>query len=426
MSDKELALPSFQVSGKSSESFLDRWAHSVVMGLARNFRRNPFIMVFPDGSQRTFGATSWNGPIPHLFIRHPRFFRKVLLAGEIGFGEAYVEGLWATDDLPAMLSALILNFESIPGMADTKARSVSFNLLHGLNRLSHWKRRNTKSNSLRNISEHYDLSNDFYSLWLDETWTYSSARFEKGYQQDLRSAQEAKYRSLCENLKLQAGMKILEIGCGWGGFALYAARNFGVHVTAITISEAQYSQALERVRDSGLEDRIDVRIADYRDIRGKFDAIVSIEMIEAVGHDFLHSYFQQCHQLLNSAGRLGLQVILCPDSRYEKMRRSSDWIKKHIFPGGQLPSVRAILQAVNQTGDLSLQEMDSFGSDYAETLRRWRAKFNEKSQQVLQLGFPEDFLHKWNYYLCYCEAAFDTRNLTVSQLVFTRPNNLSF
>jgi len=309
-------------------------------------------------------------------------------------------------------------------MSGSRYKAAAFHALKLLNRFAHWRRRNTPRNSRRNISEHYDLSNDFYSLWLDETMTYSSAWFQG--EESLRSAQENKYHRLCEKLRLEPGMEVLEIGCGWGGFSIYAAHNFGVRITAITISEAQYDKARKRVSEEGLDGQVEILLCDYRDVRGQFDAIASIEMLEAVGHEFLKSFFKQCHRLLKPTGRVGLQVIICPDSRYEAMRKSVDWIKKHIFPGGQLPSVKALVDSVNATGDLYLQHLESFGLHYARTLELWRERFNRQRDAVMAMGFDETFLRKWNYYLAYCEAAFATRNINVSQMILSRPNNTEF
>jgi len=309
-------------------------------------------------------------------------------------------------------------------MSGSRSQALLFNSLKALNHFAHWRCRNTRHNSRRNSRKHYDLGNDFYSLWLDDTLTYSSAWFEGA--DSLEQAQENKYRRLCQKLRLGPGMRVLEIGCGWGGFAIHAARHFGVQVTAITISPAQHAKAVERVRAAGLEDRVEVLLRDYREVRGQFDAIASIEMLEAVGHAFLRTYFAQCHRLLKPTGRVGLQVIICPDSRYDAMRRSADWIKKHIFPGGQLPSIKALVDSACSTGDLYLQHLENFGLHYARTLNLWRERFNLQSRAVMALGFDERFLRKWNYYLAYCEAAFATRNINVAQMILSRPNNTAF
>jgi cyclopropane-fatty-acyl-phospholipid synthase len=404
--------------------WFDRIASGAVLSILGRFDRSPIRVQLPDGSCRLVGSPGGEKPAAVLNIRHPRFFRRILLSGEIGFGEGYMEGDWSTPDLPLLISALIENLEHIPGMSGSSSKALAFHALRAFNRLAHWHRRNTRRNSRRNIHEHYDLSNDFYALWLDETMTYSSAWFGEG--DGLREAQENKYRRLCEKLRLQPGMRVLEIGCGWGGFSIHAARHFGVNMTAITISEAQFEQARQRVREAGMEQQVEVLLQDYRDVEGCFDAIASIEMLEAVGHQFLNTYFSRCHHLLKPDGRVGLQVIVCPDSRYDAMRRSVDWIKKHVFPGGQLPSIKALIDSANATGDLYLQHLENFGLHYARTLQAWRERFNQQREAVMALGFDDAFLRKWNYYLAYCEAAFTTRNINVAQMILVRPNNTAF
>lgn len=399
----------------------DSWSRRRVFGILRSFSEDALEIQLPDGSTRSFGGDSRDDEPARIEVRHERCFRRILTAGEIGFGEGYVEGDWETPDIARVIRFFIRNIENNPGLSGSRRKRLFFNLLATGNRFGHWLRRNTRRNSRVNISEHYDLSNAFYGLWLDSTWSYSSAYFESP-SQPLAAAQEAKYQRLAERLDLRPGQRVLEIGCGWGGCALHLARHFGVHVTGITISREQYELATERVRQAGLEEQVEIRFCDYRDVHGQFDAIVSIEMLEAVGHDFLPRYFKQCHRLLKRTGQLGLQVILSPDSRYAEGRKSADWIKKHIFPGGQLPSVGAINAAINRTGDLSLQHLESFGNHYATTLRTWRARFNGQLDKVRELGFDTSFVRKWNYYLSYCEAAFSTANINVAQFVYARPN----
>ena len=402
----------------------DRVARKTVLSILRGFSGDPLTIRYPEGTEETVGEVAGDKHPAVLDISSHGFFKRVLWHGEIGFGEGYMEGDWTTPDLPHLLATLINNLDSIPEMSGNEQKSLKFHLLSSLNKFAHWRRRNTRSNSRRNIQEHYDLSNDFYKLWLDETMTYSSAWFRD--QESLEEAQKNKYQRLCEKLRLKPGMRVLEIGCGWGGFSLYAARNYGVNITAITISKAQQEIARQRVKEAGLEEMIDVRLVDYRDVKGDFDAIASIEMLEAVGHEYLKTFFRQCHALLKPEGRVGLQVIVCPDSRYKMMRRSVDWIKKHIFPGGQLPSIKALLDSANSTGDLYLQHLENFGLHYARTLEIWRDQFNEQKEAVSSLGFDDRFMRKWNYYLAYCQAAFATRNINVSQMILTRPNNTGF
>jgi len=405
--------------------FVDKTCRKIVMRLLERFSKGRLEITFPDGERRLYGNPECADKPAQLYIHHPSFYRNIVLHGEIGFGESYVGGGWSTPDLPRVIESLIANLEAIPGMSGSKASALAINLLQVVNRFNHFLRRNTVRNSKRNIAAHYDLSNDFYSLWLDQTWTYSSAWFKQDTD-SLESAQSEKYDRLCQRLQLAPGMQILEIGCGWGGFAIHAARHYNVSVTAITISKEQFSKATQRIAEAGLEDKISVQLIDYRAVHGAYDAIVSIEMLEAVGHEFLPAFFKQCHRLLKPDGRLGLQVIVCPDARYDSMRRSTDWIKKHIFPGGQLPSIKALIDAIHDTGDLYLHHLESFGLHYARTLRLWRERFNDRIEDVCALGFDEPFVRKWNYYLAYCEAAFTSRNINVSQFVFSRPNSKGY
>lgn len=424
MSSANLEERTLVATAPAPPSALDRLARRMVISMAERFDRSALRLHLPEGGELVFGRPRPDRPPLDIYIHRHAFFRRILLDGEIGFGEGYMEGDWSTNDLTGVLAYFIENLEYIPSMSGSRIRTFGFHLLRAYNKFAHWRRRNTRNNSRRNIREHYDLSNDFYALWLDETMTYSSAWFDG--EEDLQLAQRSKYDRLCRKLKLEPGMEVLEIGCGWGGFSIHAARHYGVRMTAITISEAQYEKACQRIVEEKLEDQVTVRLCDYRDVEGQFDAIASIEMLEAVGHTFLKTYFDKCHDLLKPSGRLGLQVINCPDSRYDAMRRSVDWIKKHIFPGGQLPSIKALIDSVHATGDLYLHHLESFGFHYAKTLHLWRERFNRQRDAVLAMGFDETFLRKWNYYLAYCEAAFATRNINVSQLILSRPNNTRF
>ncbi|KAF0095958.1 MAG: cyclopropane-fatty-acyl-phospholipid synthase [Puniceicoccaceae bacterium 5H] len=398
--------------------------------ILKQFRHGHLKVVLPDGKERHFGQPMQEcapyddpkSPVAELRVLDDRFFRYIVWGGEIGFGEAYMDGLWDSPDITHLLRYFLANIDCVPGFGDNGRKPLLFDVAKGINWLKHFGRRNTKENSRRNIHEHYDLSNDFYHLWLDETWSYSSAFFPHP-QASLSEAQLEKYRRLCRKLQLKPGMKVLEIGCGWGGFALTAAQEFGCHVTGITISEQQFQVAVQRVNEASLNDRVTIEMVDYRDVQGQFDAIVSIEMLEAVGHEFLRDFFKQCHKLLAPHGVLGLQVILTPDSHYERGRKQADFIKKHIFPGGQLPSLSAMQQAMLSSGELFLQHLETFGHHYAKTLRCWREEFEQRLSEVKDLGFDQTFIHKWRYYLCYCEAAFAMRNINVGQMVYTRPNN---
>jgi cyclopropane-fatty-acyl-phospholipid synthase len=307
-------------------------------------------------------------------------------------------------------------------MSGSQAKKWLINLLGWQNRVRHLLRPNSLATSRRNISEHYDLGNDFYRLFLDPTMTYSSALFSDR-SQTLQAAQIAKYDRLCRQLRLQPGDEVLEIGSGWGGFSLHAAKNYGCRILTVTISDAQFKYARELFQNEQVGDRVDIQLMDYRRLTGKFDKIVSIEMLEAVGDKYLETYFAKCHELLKPEGLLALQMITCPDSRQATLAANVDWIQKHIFPGSLLLSIHRVNEALRRTGDLFLHDLKDLGLSYAETLRRWRIAFNENAAPVRALGFDERFLRKWNYYLSYCEAAFARRNISVVQAIYTRPNN---
>lgn len=379
-------------------------------------------MTLPSGEIVVYGKGE-SGLTASIKVNNTAFFRKCILYGDIGFGEAFVDGDWETDDITRVISWFITNIDSAPTLSGSGRKLLFGNLLQLVNRLRHWLRFNSMQGARKNIREHYDLSNELFKQFLDPTMTYSCARFED-VQADLEAAQLAKYDALCQKLRLRPEHHLLEIGSGWGGFSIHAARNYGCKVTTITISEEQYNYAKERFTSEGLSDRIEIRLCDYREITGRFDRIASIEMLEAVGHKYLRTFFAKCHELLKKDGILGLQVIICPDSRYDSLRRSVDWTQKHIFPGSLLPSIAAINKAINDTGDMYLHGLEEMGLHYARTLAEWRANFNSNLPSIFSLGFDERFARKWNYYFSYCEAAFRMRNINVVQAIYSRPNNL--
>lgn len=376
----------------------------------------------PDGKILQLGDSPREGAAA-MTIKNPDFFRKCVLYGDVGFGESYVDGDWETDDIAALIRWLILNVEDAPGMSGSSAGTGLINLLSAANRMVHLLRPNSRRISQRNIREHYDLGNELYELFLDNSMTYSSGLFQGD--ETLEEAQEAKYRRLCEQLRLKPDDHVLEIGCGWGGFCSFAARHYGCRVTAVTISQAQLEYARSRVVREGVADQVRIELCDYRDLTGRFDKIVSIEMLEAVGEAYVDGYFAKCAELLKPDGLLALQMITCPDGRYRSFRKGVDWIQKHIFPGSLLMSVGRVNQAVNRTGQLFLHDLKDMGTSYTKTLRLWRERFNDRLDEARGLGFDDAFIRKWNYYLSYCEAAFDMRNISVAQVVFTRPNNLT-
>ena len=375
-----------------------------------------------DGRVRHFGRPGSPVSARVMLRDDEQFFRRCAFYGDIGMGEAYTDGLWDTDDIAAVISWFIENMNALNGASRSSGELRGVNLLKIVNWFRHLRRENTVTTSRRNIAEHYDLGNDFYKLWLDPSMTYSSARFESAGQ-GLEDAQLGKYDALCRKLMLKPGDHVLDIGCGWGGFAVHAASRFGCRVTGVTISEAQAAYARRRISDAGLEDRIEVRLQDYRHITGSFDKIASIEMLEAVGDKYHHSFFSKCAEVLRPDGLLGVQMITVPDCRYSGLAKGVDWIQKHIFPGSLLLSVGRINDVLLKTGDLFMHDLEDLGADYARTLSAWHVGFNNARERVLALGFDEPFIRSWNYYLKYCEAAFATRNISVVQAVYTRPNN---
>lgn len=392
-----------------------------VLGILEKMNLGTMHITFSDGSKKSIG-NGHGGIEADIKVESDEFYKRCVLYGDVGFGEAYVDGLWNTTSITNVIKWFLLNIENAPGVSGSSVQSLLLNILKGVNTLGHLRRANTMSGSKKNIVEHYDLSNEFFSLWLDPSMTYSSAYF-KSNDLSLEQAQYEKYRRLSEQLHLQPTDHVLEIGSGWGANAIFMAENYGCKVTSITISEEQCRLANERIKAKGLADRVKVIIEDYRKITGQFDKIVSVEMLEAVGADYYEPYFRKCHEVLKKNGIVALQVITCPDSRFEQLKNGVDWIQKHIFPGSLLPSVAALNHAVNTTGDLTLVDLKDLGLHYARTLHTWYDNFNAKREEVLRLGFDDRFTRKWNYYLCYCEAAFAMRNINVMQMVYSRPNN---
>ncbi len=403
------------------------------MAVKRNFYQRTIIdslskmnkgsldLLLPDGELLKIGDEA--GEIKaKITIKNNNFFKRCVLFGDIGFGESYVEGEWETDDITNVIKWVILNIENAPSVSGTSVKGIALNFLRMFNKLQHSKRMNSLVRAQKNVAEHYDLNNDFFALFLDPSMTYSSAYF-KEENMTLEQAQFAKYERLCKQLHLKPEDHVLEIGSGWGSNAIYIAKNYGCNVTTVTISEEQYKLANERVKQENLSDKIKVMFKDYRLIEGKFDKIISIEMLEAVGAEFFETYFKKCSDALTKNGILAFQVITCPDTRFNSLRSGVDWIQKHIFPGTLLPSVGAINNAINNTGDLTLVDSKDLGLDYARTLSTWFQEFNKNVSEVKKLGFDDRFIRKWNYYLCYSEAAFAMRNINVMQMVYTRPNN---
>ena len=374
---------------------------------AQNWRYGQLTFVLPSGREITIGGAA-PGPVARLIIRDFRFMRRVLTAGDIGFAEGFMANEWDTPDLPVLLEAFTQNLDQIGRLL---TGNVFGQLVNGLNHLMHG---NSRRGSKRNIHAHYDLGNDFYRAWLDPSMTYSSARYVRAGD-TLQEAQTEKYANLARTMDLQAGQSVLEIGCGWGGFAEFAAREVGAKVTAITISQAQHDYAKKRMFDAGLADKADIQLIDYRDVTGRFDRVASIEMFEAVGERYWPTYFNKIQEVLKPGGQAGLQIITMRDDLFADYRRRADFIQKYIFPGGMLPSEERLRDVVSQAR-LSWGHVDRFGRDYAHTLRQWADVFQAKWQEIAPLGFDERFRRLWLFYLGYCEAGFSTGRTNVIQL----------
>lgn len=352
-----------------------------------------------------------------LRVLDPGFYRAVATHGSVGAGEAYMEGLWECDDLVGLVRLLVRNRELLDGLETGPARLGGWAL-----RAWHALRRNTRQGSRRNIAAHYDLGNDFFQLFLSPDLMYSSAIWD-GDDDTLDAASTRKLDRICRKLELGPGDRVVEIGTGWGGFALHAARHYGCHVTTTTISREQHAMAARRVADAGLGDRVTLLLQDYRDLQGEYDKLVSIEMIEAIGAPYLDTYFATVGRLLRPDGQALVQAITIEDHRYDHALRSVDFIKRHVFPGSFIPSVAAMVSAKSRASDLALVQMEDFGLSYARTLQAWRQRFLACLPQVRAQGFDERFIRMWEFYLAYCEGGFRERSIGVAQLLMARPGH---
>lgn len=349
-------------------------------------------------------------------IQDPRGYTALATRGTLGAASAYVDGAWDCEDLVGLFRLLTKNADAMSALDGSLSRWYTL-----ASAWMHRSRRNTVEGSRENIYAHYDLGNEFFALFLDETMAYSSGIFP-GPGSTLVEASTEKFDRICRCLDLKPVDHVLEIGTGWGGFALHAARNYGCRVTTTTISRSQYDFASRRIAAAGLADRVSVLCKDYRELRGAYDKLVSIEMVEAVGHEFLDTYFQQCSKLLRSDGAMALQTITMPDQRYEAYRRSVDFIQQYIFPGGCIPSLSAIADSTRRVTDFRLTRFDDFGFHYAKTLEHWRHRFGQNLESVRRLGFDERFIRMWRYYLCYCEAGFLENQIGLAQIVLAKPD----
>jgi len=387
-------------------------AARTVFRLLQHLRHGTLTLALPDGSVQTVG--DGQGPHLQLQLHNWKPFAAALRSGDIGFAESYIAGDWSTPHLPELLGLLAANRQALEAV------------IHGswlgrlAYRLRHLLHRNTRANSRKNIHAHYDLGNPFYRLWLDGTMNYSSAWFEGRLDQDLAQAQHAKVRRALRMAGVQPGHRVLEIGCGWGALAEKATQEFGAQLTGVTLSTEQLHWARERLARQGLAQRAELRLQDYRDIHdAPFDAICSIEMLEAVGQEYWPTYFESVARLLKPGGRACIQTIVIKDALFERYIRSTDFIQQYIFPGGCLPSPGQFRQCAQQAGLTVVDEL-AFGPDYAETCRRWRHDFLAQREQVLALGFDERFIRIWEFYLAYCEAGFEAGDIDVLQYTLAR------
>ena len=379
------------------------------LAFATKIETGQIDLRMPDG--RTFRVTGANRGPEAVMIIHDLNFAGSLAQGDIGVAESYLRGQWESPDLTRFLELFCVNQNVIAKLLEGRPLVRFMQMIH------HWLNRNTRAGARRNIHAHYDLGNQFYSTWLDGTMTYSSALFEET--RDLASAQTRKYSALAERTEIGPDDHVLEIGCGWGGFAEYAARDIGCRVTGLTISREQYDFARKRIFDAGLNEKVEIRLQDYRDETGSYDRIASIEMFEAVGEEYWPAYFRQLRERLKPGGRAGLQVITIEESQFPRYRRELDFIRRYVFPGGMLPTGTIMRDLGNKFG-LPLAGERVFGLDYALTLAHWRDRFRAAWPNLTSLGFDERFRRLWEYYLAYCEAGFRAGTIDVRQMVFAR------
>jgi cyclopropane-fatty-acyl-phospholipid synthase len=393
----------------------ERFARRAVLARLRGLTHGEIKLV-EGGKRHVFGKPTESCPLRvELTVERSQFFPRSAFGGDIGAAESFMDGDWSCDNLTDLVRILIVNSQ-----AQATQPGWIASLFEPLYRAAHWLNRNTRRGSRKNIAAHYDLGNDFFELLLDETRMYSCGIFERS-DSSLFDASTAKNERICQKLELKPQDHLLEIGTGWGGFALHAAKNYGCRVTTTTISHEQYTFAKKRIADAGLSERVTVLMQDYRDLTGEYDKLVSIEMIEAVGHEFFDEYFRTCSRLLKPEGLFVLQGITIADQLYSGYVRRVDFIQRYIFPGGCLPSVTRICEVLTRSTDLRMSHLEDFAGHYAQTLRHWRARFQDRINDVKRLGFDERFMRMWDYYLCYCEGAFLERNCGLAQILLTKP-----
>lgn len=417
MSDIDVAIsPAAAADGEVTPRLAERIARKAVLRRLANLQEGQLTLQDAQG-QYVLGNAQTNGDLRvRIDISDHRFYSDVALGGAIAAAEAYMQGYWTCDDLTSLVRLLLRNRSVLDSMNRGAAKMAA-----PLRKLLHRINRNTRAGSRRNISAHYDLGNEFFRLWLDDTMMYSAAIFETPGM-SLYEASVAKLDRICRKLELSPQDHVLEIGTGWGGFALHAASRYGCRVTTTTISREQYAFAKQRIEAAGLTDRVTLLLLDYRDLEGQYDKLVSIEMIEAVGHEYLDTYFAKCSELLKPEGMMLIQAITIADQRYRSALKSVDFIQRYIFPGGFLPSITAMQHAMTRSSDLRLYHLEDIGAHYARTLRCWRESFIRQIRRIRAQGFSDTFLRMWNYYYCYCEGAFMERAIGNVQMLLVRPD----
>lgn len=394
-------------------------ARRLVLPELAKLTKGRLVLRLPEGAELVLGDPRATGGA-RMDVKDENAFRRIMLAADIGLTEGYMEGEWDSPDLNALIGFFIENIDQTPGMSGSARKAIGVGLFRIADRIGHLLRPNDKKMVRRNISEHYDVSNDFFRLFLDPSMMYSSARWEGT--DSLEQAQANKNDSLCRFLQLKPTDHVIEIGTGWGGWALHAVKKYGCRVTSLTISQAQHDLAVERVKAAGLADRITVKLEDFRDHQGSYDKCVSIEMMEALGHKYLPAFCASIGRLLKPDGIAAFQYITCPDSRYAQFRDGVDFIQKHIFPGSLLLSINRVGELMTNESGFQLDRLEEFGPDYARTLDAWCQAFEANLDKVRGMGFDERFIRKWRLYFRYCQAAFAHRNIGVVQAVYVRPN----
>jgi cyclopropane-fatty-acyl-phospholipid synthase len=415
---KPTIIPDFQSASTAADaSLLMKLGRTLLLKQLAGLQDGELRIVDTEGEQHRFGRRTARCALSAtIHVEHPQFFADCAFGGSTGAGESYIKGHWRCDDLTALVRIMVVNREVLENMETGLARVTGV-----ARRFLHWVNRNTRSGSARNIAAHYDLGNDLYELMLDDTMAYSCGIYLSD-EATLQEASIAKFDAACRKLALSPTDHLVEIGTGWGGLAMHAAERYGCRVTTTTISRQQHDFARERIARRGLSDRVTLLFEDYRDLRGQFDKLVSIEMIEAVGARFLDTYFAKCSSLLKPTGAMLLQAITIQDQFYARAVKSVDYIQRYVFPGSFIPSVEALASAVRRATDLKIFNIEDIGPHYAPTLRAWRERFSARISDVRRMGYPDSFVRLWEFYLCYCEGGFAERQLGDVQVLLTKPD----